>query len=529
MTRRPFRPALSIPCLQLATALALSGHSAASAQMTQSWVRSHEGTPCRVLLASDGDIIVGATDRVPSQISGVFRDGIIARYSPSGTLRWIWQSGESRDDTIADIALDAAGNIYAVGEYGTSFWGQSPFATRVMKFSATGQPLWTSAYTANRAGFAAPPEGVRVAPDGSVYVFGQDYGIGTERDVYIARYTSGGSHQWTFRRAGPVWDFIFDIEFDAGSNAYWAGSSFRPGTSLNGACAGRLSPSGQQDWIWLQPLAPNVGGNAGDLSIDHAGDIVITGHTETFPGFQDGLLAKITTGGEELYFTTWDGPDQRWDRFFAHAILPDNSIAVSGDTYAGDGAEYYDVPTIRFSPSGQPLWTDIYGSTLYYPNDTEEWSLNMFSIAGGEILTISTDWARPGYDYALHRYSADGALLERVVRELPAGSADIKDIPRGAAVYDAAASAVYILGWGAGPSTNPAEDHYTLIRVQLPTPVIEGDVDGDGHVTLTDLALLLGTFGLCAGDAGFNAAADFDAGGCVELGDLAVLLANFGT
>lgn len=61
------------------------------------------------------------------------------------------------------------------------------------------------------------------------------------------------------------------------------------------------------------------------------------------------------------------------------------------------------------------------------------------------------------------------------------------------------------------------------------TAAIPGDVDGDGDVDLSDLTLLLGSFGTCSSDAGFNAAADFDNTGCVELSDLAVLLANFGT
>jgi len=56
-----------------------------------------------------------------------------------------------------------------------------------------------------------------------------------------------------------------------------------------------------------------------------------------------------------------------------------------------------------------------------------------------------------------------------------------------------------------------------------------GDVDGDGQVSLSDLALLLAAFGRCAGDAGFNACADFDASGCVDLSDLSILLANYGT
>lgn len=56
-----------------------------------------------------------------------------------------------------------------------------------------------------------------------------------------------------------------------------------------------------------------------------------------------------------------------------------------------------------------------------------------------------------------------------------------------------------------------------------------GDIDGDGHVGLSDLALLLSSFGLCNGQPGFNAAADLNANLCVDLSDLAILLANFGT
>lgn len=56
-----------------------------------------------------------------------------------------------------------------------------------------------------------------------------------------------------------------------------------------------------------------------------------------------------------------------------------------------------------------------------------------------------------------------------------------------------------------------------------------GDLDRDGDVDLADLALLLSSYGLCAGDPGFVPAADLDHDGCVDLADLATLLANYGT
>jgi glucose/arabinose dehydrogenase len=54
------------------------------------------------------------------------------------------------------------------------------------------------------------------------------------------------------------------------------------------------------------------------------------------------------------------------------------------------------------------------------------------------------------------------------------------------------------------------------------------DINGDGTVGLPDLAILLGAFGSCAGDAGYVAAADFNGDGCNDLAELSALLARFG-
>lgn len=80
---------------------------------------------------------------------------------------------------------------------------------------------------------------------------------------------------------------------------------------------------------------------------------------------------------------------------------------------------------------------------------------------------------------------------------------------------------------------SPIIDITKPIRMQVllrpaGAPAIPGDVDGDGHVTLTDLAQLLASFGLSTGQPGFVAAADFNNDGSVNLTDLATLLSNFG-
>lgn len=56
-----------------------------------------------------------------------------------------------------------------------------------------------------------------------------------------------------------------------------------------------------------------------------------------------------------------------------------------------------------------------------------------------------------------------------------------------------------------------------------------GDLDGDDEIGLEDLSILLGIFGACDGDTGFDPAADFDGSGCVDLADLSILLGLYGS
>ncbi len=74
----------------------------------------------------------------------------------------------------------------------------------------------------------------------------------------------------------------------------------------------------------------------------------------------------------------------------------------------------------------------------------------------------------------------------------------------------------------------PKEIHNVGVLAWPFESAVEGDVDGDGDVDLTDLSALLAAYGTCEGDPGYNADADFDGDGCITLVDLAILLANYG-
>ncbi len=74
---------------------------------------------------------------------------------------------------------------------------------------------------------------------------------------------------------------------------------------------------------------------------------------------------------------------------------------------------------------------------------------------------------------------------------------------------------------------DPTNEHATTgFRIAL-VPVA-GDVDGDGHVDVTDLLYLIDTFGKSAGDIGYNPACDFTGDAAVDVIDLLYMIDNFG-
>ena len=82
--------------------------------------------------------------------------------------------------------------------------------------------------------------------------------------------------------------------------------------------------------------------------------------------------------------------------------------------------------------------------------------------------------------------------------------------------------------------TSPSNGNYTVsltipalttMAISLPAGSgrVPGDVNGDDHVTITDLSLLLTNYGTS------YAPADFNGNGTVDIGDLSILLSHYGT
>lgn len=83
-----------------------------------------------------------------------------------------------------------------------------------------------------------------------------------------------------------------------------------------------------------------------------------------------------------------------------------------------------------------------------------------------------------------------------------------------------AAGELYVLG---NANSTPFGTTGFVLRIRL----LPGDFDADGDVDLSDLAALLGAYGQCVGDPGYQPALDLDDSGCIGLADLAEVLGNY--
>ncbi|MBU0616527.1 MAG: hypothetical protein KKI02_02295 [Planctomycetes bacterium] len=212
----------------------------------------------------------------------------------------------------------------------------------------------------------------------------------------------------------------------------------------------------------------------------------------------DGLLECVGAYASDTQMYNWYNQQRA-----ARAAVPtDVTIELTG---VETGSQTYDITAtvgIEAGGVGKEMKLHFVQALDYYPSYYDDRYRNCviqheaggtYTLAAGESVTVTIPFTLSGASWT---YKED---VKMVVFAREPGTPAPKEI------YN-----VGVMGW---PFTSPS---------------IDGDVDGDGDVDLTDLAGLLATYGLCAGDAGYNDDADFIDDDCIDLSDLAVLLANYG-
>lgn len=258
----------------------------------------------------DFDSGVGVSNLTSSSYSDIF----ISKLDASGNFVWAKRIGDFNLEQANSIAVDAAGNIYTTGYFGSTVdfdpgAGVSNLTSFVQdifisKLDTNGNFVW-----AKSMGGLGYNNGKAITLDanGNIYVSGNFGGttdfdpnagianltsvgsFGGYEDLFVLKLDGNGNYVWAKQFSGTATKFIKGLAVDINGNVFTAGMftgtvDFDPNTgvsNLNGPTFGddgfitKLDASG--NFVWAKQLEGNIR-DVASLALDLSGNVYTTGN-----------------------------------------------------------------------------------------------------------------------------------------------------------------------------------------------------------------------------------------------------------
>ena len=241
--------------------------------------------------------------------------------------------------------------------------------------------------------------GVAVASDG-IYIAGftRSFGAGGE-DIILVKYDSDGHQLWNTTWGGASTDMGYGVAV-ASDGIYVTGHTRSYGAGGADALLIKYDSDGHQLWNTTWGGASNDYGNA----VAVAGDVVyITGYTESYgAGNQDALLITYDSDGNQLWNTTWGGPNYDYGDDVA---VTSDGVYVTGftESYGAGGADAF---LVKYDSDGHQLWNTTWGGTSYEGGKGVAVASDGIYVAG-----FTRSFGAADADTLLIKYDSDGNQL----------------------------------------------------------------------------------------------------------------------
>lgn len=300
-----------------------------------------------VAVAPDGAVWIAGTSR-----TGGTRVAFLHRYAPDGSLQLELSLPDGSEQTVTDLALDDTGALYMAGDSGGAAW--------VVRYDDAGAEQWR--YTRDPEGFdELTAVAVAVGPSGVWACGNERQSEGTEgRDAWLVRLDAAGDVAWEGGYAGEPGEDAFGLAIAEAA----AG-----GVVVGGSQAGRSTSF--DAWLRLYDADGGVvwtrsesgGGGFTEervraVAVDVAGDIVVTGGSETATG-ERVWTRKYAPDGEVVWTRTWGGPKMITGGGRDLVLTETGDVVIVGELgVLGQGADIF---VRRYTGDGDfELWTSRY-------------------------------------------------------------------------------------------------------------------------------------------------------------------------
>lgn len=309
-------------------------------------------------------------------------DAFIVKFDSSGIRYWGIYAGLTTNGGVSVISLDTQGNVYLAGSTTSSTGAASQGAHQVRggggsdgvlaKYSTTGTYLWSTYYGGSQldriesiitdklgnvyiAGYTASPDSISTPGSHQVNYKSGHY------DAFIAKFNDSGKRIWGTYFGGAYNDFILSLAINGNGEIHVGGYTESPthistagshqpnfGLNLPGITEGflvKFSSGGVLQW------GTYYGGVESDkitgVCTDYASNVYVTGTTNSVTGIAtagahqtaksaqtDVFLAKFSTTGTRLWGTYYGG---RWPDYSYTVASYCNDAFITGYTASDTG------------------------------------------------------------------------------------------------------------------------------------------------------------------------------------------------
>ncbi len=295
-----------------------------------------------------------------------------------GDTLWTRVYDDGRGQGVYSVEQTSDGGFIAAG-YST---GYDTADFLLLKTDSNGDTLWTHRYGTSDNEHA---ESVKQTHDGGYIMAGwlSFYDTFLYYNIYVVRTDADGDTIWTWKYAGELYAYAYDVEETPDNGYVIVGKTGGPDFDDYDAYLIKLDANG--GIVWTRVYGDNTTQEGFDVELTSDGGYVITGLTGNCPN-KDVILIKVDANGDSLWGHTWGG--NLGEAGYSVKATSDGGYIIAGysESYTPGNPQAYFIKT---DSNGGTLWTRIYGGPLddYAYSICETYSGN-YAAVGFSVLSL---------------------------------------------------------------------------------------------------------------------------------------------
>lgn len=286
---------------------------------------------------------------------GTDRDYLIMKVNNTGAIVWSreFSAPGNGPDEAKKVLIHPNGNIIVTG-YGNNKAVGNDFWT--MALNTSGDTLWTSLHNSSATNLYDEANDMAIDANGNIFVVGDsdnDPTLITNHDYMIVKLSANGAFLWEKKKngSGNAEDRCLGVDIDSNNDIYVTGRS------SNGADDDYLTMkyNNAGTLVWSDVVDNGGTDRAVDIEVGSNNNIYVTGRSDN--GTDDDYYSLVySTAGAVLAQSIYDYAGD--DRPVALTTFPNGDFAVTGKSDGNITAAIdNNAVTVKFNSAGNLIWS----------------------------------------------------------------------------------------------------------------------------------------------------------------------------